>query len=48
MIKIAHPIIGREEEQAVLDVLRSGVIIQGKKLKNLKINSQNTATQNML
>jgi len=36
MIKIAHPIIGREEEQAVLDVLRSGVIIQGEKVEEFE------------
>ncbi|MBT4935420.1 aminotransferase class V-fold PLP-dependent enzyme [Candidatus Woesearchaeota archaeon] len=35
-IPIAKPIIGKEEKQAVLDVLNSGNIVQGKKVQELE------------
>ena len=36
MINISRPIIGIEEEQAVIDVLRSGQIAQGRKVEELE------------
>jgi len=36
MIHIAHPIIGDEEKQAVLDVLDSGMLAQGKRVAALE------------
>jgi len=32
MIPIAHPIVGKEEEEAALDVLRSGNFVQGRRV----------------
>ena len=36
MIPISKPIIGEEETKAVLDVLRSGMLVQGKKAQELE------------
>ncbi|CEG11019.1 conserved hypothetical protein [groundwater metagenome] len=38
MIPIANPIIEKEEEQAVLEVLRSGIIAQGPKVEEFEKN----------
>lgn len=38
MIPIAKPLIGKEEEQAVLDVLKSGELAQGKKVEEFEKN----------
>jgi len=38
MIQIAKPLIGKEEEQAVLDVLKSGIIAQGPKVEEFEKN----------
>lgn len=36
MIPIAKPLIGKEEEKAVIDVLRSGKLVQGEKVKEFE------------
>jgi len=38
MINVAKPIIGEEEKQAVIEVLESGMLAQGPKVKELEVN----------